>query len=62
MFNISEDSTPGGESNPDVTDTGKTNGTQSFDVTCAPQNISFPRDVNLLNEARESLEGIVDDL
>lgn len=29
---------------------------------CAPQNISFPQDVNLLNEARENLEGIVDDL
>ena len=31
------------------------------DATCAPQKISFPQDVNLLNEARENLEGIVDD-
>lgn len=33
-----------------------------LDATCAPQNISFPQDVNLLNEARENLEEIVDDL
>ena len=31
------------------------------DATCAPQKTSFPQDVNLLNEARENLEGIVDD-
>ena len=31
------------------------------DATCAPQKISFPQDVNLLNEARENLKGIVDD-
>ena len=32
------------------------------DATFALQKISFPQDVNLLNEARENLEGIVDDL
>ncbi len=29
-------------------------------ATCAPQQISYPQDVNLLNEARENLEGILD--
>lgn len=49
---------------PDTTemDTAENNGTLIIDATCAPQNIFFPQDVNLLNEARESLEGIVDDL
>lgn len=55
---------PGGGSDTDTagTDTGENNGTLILDATCAPQNISFPQDVKLLNEAREYLEGIVDDL
>lgn len=32
-----------------------------LDAACVPQNISFQQDVNFLNEAREDLEGIVDD-
>ena len=36
------------------------NGTLILDATCAPQNISYPQDVNLLNEARENLEAIID--
>ena len=35
-------------------------GTLILDATCAPQNIAFPQDINLLNEAREKLEGMVD--
>ena len=35
-------------------------GTLILDATCAPQNISYPQDVNLLNEARENLEAIID--
>lgn len=35
-------------------------GTIILDATCAPQNISYPQDVNLLNEARENLEGMID--
>lgn len=31
-----------------------------LDATCAPQNIAFPQDINLLNEARESLEEMID--
>ncbi len=35
-------------------------GTLILDATCAPQNIKFPQDSNLLNEIREKLEGIID--
>jgi len=35
-------------------------GTLMHDATCTPANIGYPTDVNLLNEAREKLEGIVD--
>lgn len=35
-------------------------GTLILDATCAPQNIEFPQDINLLNEIREKLEGIID--
>ena len=35
-------------------------GTLILDATCAPQQISFPQDTNLLNEARENLENIID--
>lgn len=42
-------------------DTQETNkGTVILDATCAPQNIEFPQDINLLNETREKLEGIID--
>jgi hypothetical protein len=32
------------------------------DATCAPQNIRYPQDTSLLNEARENLEQMVDGL
>ena len=35
-------------------------GTLILDATCAPQNIRFPTDVSLLNEARENAEEIID--
>lgn len=35
-------------------------GTLILDATCAPQNIEFPQDINLLNETREKLELIID--
>ena len=41
-----------------ATDANK--GTLMLDGTCAPQNIAFPQDINLLNEARENLEMIID--
>ncbi len=37
-------------------------GTMILDATCAPQNIRFPTDASLLNEAREKAEEIIDDL
>ena len=33
-----------------------------LDATCASQKISFPQDISILNEARENLEGIIDDV
>ena len=65
-YNTPDDPGPGSGSNPDAdtseTDTDENAGTLILDATCAPQNISFPQDVNLLNEARENLEGIACDL
>lgn len=37
-------------------------GTMILDATCAPQNIRFPTDTSLLNEAREKAEEIIDEL
>ena len=34
-------------------------GTLIIDANCSPQNIAFPQNVNLLNEARENLEEII---
>jgi len=31
-----------------------------IDATCAPQNIRYPQDISLLNEARENLEKMID--
>jgi hypothetical protein len=33
-----------------------------MDATCCPADIAYPQDVNLLNEAREKLEGIIDEV
>ena len=37
-------------------------GTLILDAICVPQNIEFPQDINLLNEASEILEGTIDDI
>lgn len=37
-------------------------GTLILDATCAPQNIEFPQDINLLNESREKLEKMIDEI
>jgi transposase, IS5 family len=37
-------------------------GTLIIDATCAPADIHYPTDLNLLNEAREKLEEIIDTL
>lgn len=51
--------TPSDRDNDGKTD-NKNSGTLILDATCAPQNITYPQDVNLLNEAREKLEKIID--
>lgn len=37
-------------------------GTLIMDATCCPADIAYPQDVNLLNEAREKLEGLIDEI
>jgi len=37
-------------------------GTVIIDSTCAPQNIRYPQDTSLLNEARENLEQMIDEM
>ena len=52
------DAAEGGSSEEDASAENK--GTMMLDATCAPQHIAFPQDINLLNEARENLETIID--
>ncbi len=59
--------TPSGQSN-ESADTEEQNekeqpanrGTLILDATCVPQDIRYPTDISLLNEARERLEGMID--
>ncbi len=41
---------------------GKNWGTLIIDASCTPADITYPTDLKLLNEARESTERITDDL
>ena len=41
-------------------DDEQNDGTLILDATCAPQNIRFPTDASILNEARENAEEIID--
>ena len=41
---------------------GKPWGTLTVDASCTPADITYPTDLKLLNEARESTERIIDDL
>ena len=56
-FNNSDDNNDDSDSS-----AGKNKGTLILDATCAPQNIAYPQDINLLNEARENLEELIDDI
>lgn len=40
----------------------KNEGTLVLDATCAPASIAYPRDLQLLNDSREHLENMIDDL
>ena len=50
----------GGETPSGTPEESENSGTIILDATCAPQNISYPQDVNLLNEARENIETLID--
>ena len=41
---------------------GKNWGTLSIDASCTPADITYPTDLKLLNEARESTERIIDEI
>lgn len=43
-----------------VSDDGENLGTAILDATCSPSNIKYPQDFELLNEAREKLDEIID--
>ena len=71
LDNSSDDDSNDGDNSADNTsnenDTAKASepeneGTLILDATCAPQNIAFPQDINLLNEARENLESMIDQI
>ena len=56
-----DDQPTSGVGNCEGSDTQEENkDTLILDATCAPQNIKFPQDSNLLNETREKLERIID--
>ena len=55
-------STGGREDSKNEESQSENKGTLILDATCAPQNISYPQDINLLNEARENIESIIDDI
>lgn len=60
-FNRPDDPPSGGSSSDNSSDCSEENeGTIILDATCAPQNIAYPQDINLLNEARMNLEEMVD--
>ena len=64
-YNHPKDHTPKGDGDNSAhqSDSDKeapNSGTLVLDATCAPQYIAFPQDINLLNEARENLEEIID--
>ena len=50
------------ENEDDDGETTRKSGTLTVDATCAPQNIRYPQDLSLLNEARENLEEMIDEL
>jgi len=48
--------------NKDKDDSDGNKGTLKVDATCAPSDIKYPTDLNLLNESRDKLEKIIDTL
>lgn len=50
------------EEDGDENDEPPEGGTLIMDATCCPADIAYPQDVNLLNEAREKLEELIDEV
>lgn len=46
----------------DNSDDSGNSGTMIVDATCAPSQIKYPQDTELLNEARENTEKLIDEL
>lgn len=61
-YNSPDDPPPGNGSDPEDKTSSENRGTIILDATCAPQQISYPQDINLLNEARVNLENIIDSI
>ena len=61
-YNTPDDPTPGGGNPTEADAEGGNTRTLILDVTCAPQKITFPQDISILNEVRENLEAIIDDV
>ena len=60
-----DDNDPNGspsEGGTEETSSDSNSGTMIIDATCAPQNIAFPQDINLLNQSRENLEHMIDEI
>ena len=55
--NKTEDHTDDNDGNND-----SNSGTMIVDATCAPSQIKYPQDANLLNQARKSTEQLIDRL
>lgn len=45
-----------------ITDETENLGTEILDATCSPSNIKYPQDFELLNDAREKLEAMIDSI
>lgn len=64
-YNTSDDDPSAGGSGGD-NESGETSTenkeTVILNVTCAPREIAYPQDINLLNEACENLEDLIDDI
>lgn len=59
-YNHPDDDPPGSGDNTDNGNDPENSGTLILDATCAPQQIAYPQDINLLNTSRENLETIID--
>ena len=46
--------------NDEDSNTPPNNGTLILDATCIPADITYPQDINLINEAREKTEKMVE--